>query len=259
MCPQGGSTSSYPTLVTGGKGDLGKIVWNVPAETPKLCVPFLHPSYTLQPRRTPSSVKSSHWGCCIPGGQLWKKEAGAGNLNSRCEAQEAFQSSSIPEGAPSFKCPTLRKSQLDLDFVVPSGGGPGTPCPRGNSFSGTSSPGLLTLGQSSLGNEAYMGSSLWHQPRSPRPEWNIVSFSFFFKRKGKKKNCCFWVSDIYITFCIFQFSSVAQSSLRPHEPQHARPPCPSPTPGVHSNPCPLSRWCHPTISSSVIPLRLHYF
>ena len=42
-------------------------------------------------------------------------------------------------------------------------------------------------------------------------------------------------------------------SLRPHEPQHARPPCPSPTPGVHPNPCPLSRWCHPTISSSVIP------
>ena len=41
--------------------------------------------------------------------------------------------------------------------------------------------------------------------------------------------------------------------LWPHEPQHARPPCPSPTPGVHPNPCPLSRWCHPTISSSVIP------
>ena len=42
-------------------------------------------------------------------------------------------------------------------------------------------------------------------------------------------------------------------SLRPHEPQHARPPCPSPTPGVHPNPCPSSRWCHPTISSSVVP------
>ena len=42
-------------------------------------------------------------------------------------------------------------------------------------------------------------------------------------------------------------------SLRPHEPQHARPPCPSPTPGVHPNPCPLSQWCHPTISSSVVP------
>ena len=42
-------------------------------------------------------------------------------------------------------------------------------------------------------------------------------------------------------------------SLWPHEPQHTRPPCPSPTRGVHSNPCPLSQWCHPAISSSVIP------
>ena len=51
-----------------------------------------------------------------------------------------------------------------------------------------------------------------------------------------------------------QFShSVVSDSLRPHEPQHARPPCPSPTAGVQPNPCPLSRWCHPTISSSVIP------
>ena len=51
------------------------------------------------------------------------------------------------------------------------------------------------------------------------------------------------------------FSSVAQSclTLQLHEPQHARPPCPSPTPGVHPNPCPLSWWCHWTISSSVIP------
>ena len=42
-------------------------------------------------------------------------------------------------------------------------------------------------------------------------------------------------------------------SLRPHEPRHARPPCPSLTPRVHPNPCPLSQWCHPTILSSVIP------
>ena len=51
-----------------------------------------------------------------------------------------------------------------------------------------------------------------------------------------------------------QFSlSVVSNSLRLHEPQHARPPCPLPTPGVHSNSSPVSRWCHPTISSSVIP------
>jgi len=42
------------------------------------------------------------------------------------------------------------------------------------------------------------------------------------------------------------------NSLRPYEPQHARPPCPSPTPGVHPNLCPLSQWCHPAISSSVV-------
>ena len=42
-------------------------------------------------------------------------------------------------------------------------------------------------------------------------------------------------------------------SFQPHRLQHTRPPCPSPTPGAYSNSCPLSRWCHPTISSSVIP------
>ena len=47
--------------------------------------------------------------------------------------------------------------------------------------------------------------------------------------------------------------SVVSNSLRPHELQHARPPCPSPTTRVHPNPCPLSRWCHPAISSSVVP------
>ena len=51
-----------------------------------------------------------------------------------------------------------------------------------------------------------------------------------------------------------QFScSVVSDSLRPHELQHARPPCPSPTPGVHSNSHPSSQWCHPAISSSVVP------
>ena len=46
---------------------------------------------------------------------------------------------------------------------------------------------------------------------------------------------------------------VVSSSLRHHESQHIRPPCPSPSPGVHSDSCPSSRWCHPAISSSVIP------
>ena len=51
-----------------------------------------------------------------------------------------------------------------------------------------------------------------------------------------------------------QFShSVLSDSLRPHESQHARPPYPSPTPGVHSNSRPSNQWCHPAISSSVVP------
>ena len=60
-----------------------------------------------------------------------------------------------------------------------------------------------------------------------------------------------------IFFCFFssvQFSlSVVSDSLRPHDLQHARPPCPSPTPEAYPNSCPSSRWCHPAISSPVVP------
>ena len=60
--------------------------------------------------------------------------------------------------------------------------------------------------------------------------------------------------SILFQFGSVQFShSVVSNSLQPHELQHARPPCPSPTPGVHPNSCPLSWWCPPTISSSVFP------
>ena len=59
---------------------------------------------------------------------------------------------------------------------------------------------------------------------------------------------------MYHQFSSVQFSrSVVSDSLRPYELQHARPPCLSPTPGVHSNSCPSSRWSHPAISSSVVP------
>ena len=57
-----------------------------------------------------------------------------------------------------------------------------------------------------------------------------------------------------ISQSISQFShSVVSDSLWPHESQHARPPCPSPSPGVHSDSCPSSQWCHPAVSSSVVP------
>ena len=59
---------------------------------------------------------------------------------------------------------------------------------------------------------------------------------------------------IKILICSIQFNcSVVSDSLQPHELQHTRPPCPSPTPGVYPNSCPISRWCHPAISSFVVP------
>ena len=69
-----------------------------------------------------------------------------------------------------------------------------------------------------------------------------------------------WASPLLLSKegnSFIQFSSVQSLSrvllLWPHELQHARPPCPLPTPGVHPNSCPLSQWCHPAISSSVVP------
>ena len=71
----------------------------------------------------------------------------------------------------------------------------------------------------------------------------------FGKRGFKEVNKVKWG---YISSVQFS-TSVVSDSLQPHESQHARPPCPSPTPGVHSDSCPSSQWCHPAISSSVIP------
>ena len=78
--------------------------------------------------------------------------------------------------------------------------------------------------------------------------------------------CCLAYRVIVTIFLQFsssvQFSrSVVSNSLEPHESQHTRPPCPSPTLGVHSDSRPSSQWCHPTISSSVVPFSscLQYF
>ena len=81
----------------------------------------------------------------------------------------------------------------------------------------------------------------------------LKSTSFFKSRFSSKY---FFPLNIIISHkqVSVQFSrSVVSNSLWPHELHHARAPCPSPTPGVHPNPCPLSRWWHPTISSSVVP------
>ena len=78
--------------------------------------------------------------------------------------------------------------------------------------------------------------------------WFSSPFNSYMKRVGVTS-----VSK-YTKMASVQFScSVMSDSLRPHESQHARPPCPSPTPRVHSDSCPLSQWCHPAISPSVVP------
>ena len=72
--------------------------------------------------------------------------------------------------------------------------------------------------------------------------WSIISYSILKRLIAS------------LSFSSVQFShSVVSNSLWPHESQHARPPCPSPSPEIHSNSCPSTRWCHPAISSSVIP------
>jgi len=79
--------------------------------------------------------------------------------------------------------------------------------------------------------------------------WNL----FFFKYKNSKtKKLRIYYVSLILDSVQFGRSGVSDS-LQPHELQHARPPCPPPTPGVHSNSRPSSRWCHPTISSSVVP------
>ena len=77
---------------------------------------------------------------------------------------------------------------------------------------------------------------------------------FLLPKKSEKWSVYHSLLEVTYTFSSVQFSrSVMADSLRPHELQHARPPCLSPTPGVHSNSCPSSQWCHPAISSSVVP------
>ena len=90
-------------------------------------------------------------------------------------------------------------------------------------------------------------------------ELNPGALRSFSVKKKKTHNWPFIHFADPPTLCLFQIRSdqisrsVVSYSLRPHESQHARPPCPSLTPGVHSDSCPSSQWCHPAISSSVIP------
>ena len=116
---------------------------------------------------------------------------------------------------------------------------------------------LSSLGWSSLAFGLPGISSLLWLPKNPRNasripllvEWSVSVLS---------SECKLFIQHSFSSTshgpCHVQFSRwVNSDSLRPHGLQHARPPCPSPTPGGYSNSCPLSQWCHPTISSSLFP------
>ena len=99
------------------------------------------------------------------------------------------------------------------------------------------------------------GQRVWGRiPCRPNSEFSATIWKLI--RIMKIIDTVYYVLDILLSikYESIQFSrSVVSNSLRPHERQHTRPPCPPPTPGVHPNPYPLSQWCHPTILSSVIP------
>ena len=84
------------------------------------------------------------------------------------------------------------------------------------------------------------------------PFFQLLRTSSLFPPCGSYSYCPSAQTALLISSLQFSHSAVSDS-LRPHESQHSRPPCPSPTPGVSSNSCPPSRWCHPTISCSVSP------
>ena len=89
-------------------------------------------------------------------------------------------------------------------------------------------------------------------PQSQTPQCVFVYSSLIpWKSTARSRG---WSLHYHVQFSSVQFSrSVVSNSLQPHESQHARPPCPPPTPGVYPNSRPSSRWCHPAISSSVVP------
>ena len=97
----------------------------------------------------------------------------------------------------------------------------------------------------------YSSILAWRIPLTEEPGW--------LESMGLQRTGHGWVTTLSLSLWHIQLSSsvqfsrsVVSNSLQPHEPQHARPPCWSPTPGIYPNSCPSSRWCHPTISSSVI-------
>ena len=104
-------------------------------------------------------------------------------------------------------------------------------------------------------------TTIWStNPTARQIPWRNIAALFIIAKTWKQPRCPLideWVNKLWYIYTMeysVQFScSVVSDSLRPHESQHSRPPCPSPTPGVHSDSRPSSQWCHPAISSSVVP------
>ena len=85
-------------------------------------------------------------------------------------------------------------------------------------------------------------------------DMNQIPFSFFKKEEISPKGQQKWTWKTLLSLLLLLFShQLVSDSLQPHRLQHTKLPCPSPSPGVCSNSCPLSQWCHPTISSCVVP------
>ena len=91
-------------------------------------------------------------------------------------------------------------------------------------------------------------------------EFSHIKFFFIFRYKYETNflNFRFYMLNPAREHSVQLSHSVVSDSLWPHGLQHARPPCPSPTPETYSNSCPLHRWCHPTVSSSVLPFFSHF-
>ena len=99
------------------------------------------------------------------------------------------------------------------------------------------------------------GVSTWHSTFSCNPQISplLVRLLLSYEEDNEAEDHRRWVAVRVSQFSQSVQSLVMSDSLQPHEPQHSRPPCPSPVPGVHPNTCPSSRWCRLTISSSVVP------
>ena len=98
----------------------------------------------------------------------------------------------------------------------------------------------------------YIGSSMLLQVAVSHPFLWLIIITLYIRIPHLYSFICWWTQ--IASMSSVQFSrSVVSNSLRPHESQHARPPCPSLTPGVHPNPCPSSRWCHPTSHTLLSP------